>query len=229
MTAIDVHADPFIKKQNSDRLSAYFRGRRFKLMEDMIRDIHAKTGQCRIIDVGGRAEYWSPALDTLRDCKAHVTIVNLESTQPQPLPLFNFQYGDACDLKRWQDGEFDLAHSNSLIEHVGNWRNMRRCADEIRRVGKSYYVQTPYFGFPLEPHFRTPFFHWMPEQVRARLVMRFKLGYFNRAATLHQAMENVQSATLLDRRQFSALFPDAAVTFERVAGLPKSLIGRKAS
>ena len=27
--------------------------------------IHAKTGQCRIIDVGGRAEYWSPALDTL--------------------------------------------------------------------------------------------------------------------------------------------------------------------
>jgi hypothetical protein len=121
-------------------------------------------------------------------------------------------------------GQFDFAHSNSLIEHVGRWTDMKQCADEIRRVGKSYYVQTPYFWFPLEPHFRVPFFHWLPEQVRARLVMNFKVGYYNRAQSLDQALQDVQSACLLDRAQMQALFPDADVSFERAAGLPKSLM-----
>lgn len=227
MTAVDVNADPFIQKQNSDHISAFFRGRRFKLIEEMIRQIHAHKGECRIIDVGGRAEYWAPALQTLRDCKARVTVVNLESTQPDPGPLFDFRYGNACAMPEWADKAFDMAHSNSLIEHVGNWGDMQRCAQEIRRVAPAYYVQTPYFGFPIEPHFRVPFFHWLPEQARARLVMNFQLGYFNRAQSLDQAMQNVQSACLLDKRQFSYLFDDAVISFERVAGIPKSLIARR--
>jgi hypothetical protein len=227
MSAVDVQSDPFIVKQNNDRLSAYFRQRRFHLIEDLIRDVHARKGRCRIIDIGGRAEYWAPAAECLAACKAHITVVNLENTRPNAGPLFDFRYGDACHLSDYEDGAFDLAHSNSLIEHVGDWSRMRRCADEVRRVAESYYVQTPYFWFPLEPHFRVPFFHWLPETVRARMVMRAKLGYFNRAATIDQAMQNVQSAVLLDGWQFRQLFPDAAVSFERVAGIPKSLIARR--
>lgn len=224
MTAATLPADPFLVKQSRDRASAFFRGRRFQLIKEMIARIHAGKGHCRIIDVGGREEYWAPALDHLRACKARVTIVNLERTQPKPGELFDFAFGDACDLSSYETGAFDLAHSNSLIEHVGRWSDMRRCANEIRRVSDNYYVQTPYFWFPLEPHFRAPFFHWLPEQVRARLVMSFKIGYFNKATTLDQAMQNVQSAQLLDKRQMMSLFPDAGVSFERVLGLPKSLI-----
>ncbi len=221
-TAVTI--DPFLQKQNSDKASAYFRRRRFAMIEPIIRKVYEEKGSCSIIDVGGREEYWAPALDTLAACKARVTIVNLEQTQPRPGALFDFAFGDACNLSNYADGSFDLAHSNSLIEHVGHWGDMKRCAGEIRRVAKRYYVQTPYFWFPLEPHFRMPFFHWLPEQTRARLVMNFKIGYFNRASTLDQAMENVQSACLLDKRQMSSLFSDADVGFERVAGLPKSLV-----
>lgn len=224
MTTTTAEFDPFLRKQAGDRASAYFRGRRFALIEQQIHRIHAEKGSCSIIDVGGREEYWAPALATLAQCNAHVTVVNLEKTQPQPGRLFDFAYADACNLAEYRDGQFDFVHSNSLIEHVGRWGDMKRCASEMRRIGKSYYVQTPYFWFPLEPHFRVPFFQWLPEQVRARLVMWFKLGYFNRATSLDQAMQNVQSACLVDKTQMTALFPDAAVSFERVAGVPKSLI-----
>jgi hypothetical protein len=42
-------------------------------------------------------------------------------------------------------------------------------------------------------------------------------------------MEHVQSAVLLDKRQFQTLFPDAEIRFERVLGLPKSMIATRKS
>lgn len=228
MTSTTAAFDPFLEKQSRDKASAYFRRRRFAMIEPIIRRISAEKGSCSIIDVGGREEYWTPALQTLEDCNAHVTVVNLEQTQPRPGNRFDFAFGDACNLNAYADDQFDLAHSNSLIEHVGRWGDMKRCANEIRRVATNYYVQTPYFWFPLEPHFRAPFFHWLPEQWRARLVMNFKIGYFNRASSLDQAMQNVQSAYLLDKAQMRELFPDADVQFERVAGIPKSLVATRA-
>ena len=104
---------------------------------------------------------------------------------------------------------------------------MQACAKEIRRTAIEYYVQTPYLWFPVEPHFRAPFFAWLPEQVRARILMRFDLGYIGRAATLDQAMTDVQSINLLDLAQMRALFPDSEIRFERALGLPKSLIATR--
>ena len=219
--------DPFLQKQSQDTISAYFRRRRFAMIEPLLRQIHQEKGSCAIIDVGGREEYWSPVLPLLAECNVQITVVNLEKTQPKPGRHFDFAYGDACNLSQYAGDAFDLVHSNSLIEHVGRWEDMKRCASEMRRLAKRYYVQTPYFWCPIEPHFRVPFFHWMPEQVRARIVKSFKVGYFNRAQTLDQAMQNVQSAVLLDKLQMIELFPDATVRFERVAGLPKSLIATR--
>ncbi|NJM55979.1 MAG: class I SAM-dependent methyltransferase [Verrucomicrobiae bacterium] len=220
--------DYYLAKQASDGWSNYFRSKRFAAIEAQIRAISARKGQCRIIDVGGREEYWRPILPALEEARARVTVINLEKTQPKSGPLFDFAYGDACNLSDFADGSFDLAHSNSLIEHVGQWRQMHACAGEIRRVATEYYVQTPYLWFPVEPHFRAPFFAWLPEQARARLLMRFDLGYIGKAATLHQAMADVQSINLLDLAQMRALFPDAQIRFERVAGLPKSMIATRA-
>ncbi len=223
----DPSRDYYLAKQASDGWSHYFRGRRFAGIEAQIREISGKTGRCRIIDVGGREEYWRPLLPVLDEVSARVTVVNLEKTQPNAGPLFDFAYGDACDLSSYSDGSFDFAHSNSLIEHVGQWSKMQACAAEIRRVAKNYYVQTPYLWFPVEPHFRAPFFAWLPEQTRAKILMRFNLGYIGRAATLDQAMADVQSINLLDLAQMKALFPDAQIKFERVGGLPKSMIATR--
>jgi hypothetical protein len=221
--------DPFLAKQNKDRFSNYFRGRRFPALLSMIEKIHAEKGRCRIADVGGRQEYWNPVLPTLNKMRVEISVINLEQTQPEASGIFDFAYGNACDLSGYDSNSFDMVHQNSLIEHVGNWEAMKRCANETRRLAPSYYVQTPYYGFPLEPHFRVPFFHWLPEQVRARLVQSFQLGYFHKAKDFHEAMEHVQSAVLLDKRQFQTLFPDAEIRFERVLGLPKSMIATRKS
>ena len=223
-TGVERAPDFYLNKQANDTWSNYFRGRRFALIEQKLRAIAAKKGECRIIDIGGRVEYWNPILPTLHDVKARITVVNLEKTQPQPGAMFDFAYGNACDLSAYGDKSYDFAHSNSLIEHVGRWPEMQRCAAEISRVADSYYVQTPYLWFPIEPHFRAPFYAWLPEQTRAKLLMAFDLGYIGKAATLNQAMADVQSINLLDHGQMKALFPTADITFERVLGLPKSMI-----
>jgi hypothetical protein len=216
-----------VVQQRKDKLSNYFRARRFPMIEAMIADIHAKKGACRIIDIGGRQEYWDPILPALARYNAHITVVNLEQTQPANAQHFAFEFGNACKLDTHADQAFDLAHSNSLLEHVGTWRDMRNAANEMRRVATNYYIQTPYYWFPLEPHFRVPFYHWMPEQWRYRLIMQSKLGYIGQATSVDDAMERVQSACLLDKRQMQSLFPDSTVNFEKVAGLPKSLIARR--
>lgn len=55
-------------------------------------------------------------------------------------------------MKQFQDNEFDAVFSNSVIEHVGDYEAQRQMANEIMRVGKRYFVQTPNFYFPIEPH-----------------------------------------------------------------------------
>lgn len=213
-----------LEKQARDTWSQYFRARRFALIAEKIRVIAAAKGQCRIIDVGGREEYWRPIAQVLAETKAHVTVVNLEQTQPEPAQHFSFAYGDACNLSDYESQSFDFVHSNSLIEHVGDESNMARCAAEIRRLATAYYVQTPYLWFPIEPHFRTLGFAWLPITVRARLLQRFDLGYMARQPNYRDALSEVEGIRLLDKRCMRALFPDAVVTFERVAGLPKSML-----
>jgi hypothetical protein len=91
-------------------------------------------------------------------------------------------------------------------------------------VAPAHFIQTPYFWFPIEPHCRTPFFHWMPESWRLRLVMSRRLGFWPRAKDVDSAMKQVQSAVLLDRRMYQSLFPDSDVRPERFLALTKSLV-----
>ncbi len=131
---------------------------------------------------------------------------------------------DATDLSGFADNSFDIVHSNSVIEHVGNWDRMCRMAGHVRRLAPVYFLQTPSFWFPYEPHFRFPGFHWLPEQARAHLLMRFNLGFGGKRATYDAAMRGVQSAYLLSERQMRVLFPDAEIMKERAFGLTKSFM-----
>jgi len=133
--------------------------------------------------------------------------------------------GDACDLSSFADRSFDLVHSNSVIEHVGNWSRMKAFANEARRVGRYYYVQTPYFWFPIDPtNYRSPLIHWLPRPWQARLLNTFPLTHVGRIETLDSAFEVLDSTQLIDARQFAIAFPDAQIVRERVLGLTKSLI-----
>ena len=84
--------------------------------------------------------------------------------------IFVRKVGDARNLSDYADGSVDLVHSNSVIEHVGGWADMRAMADEMMRVGRAGWMQTPAWEFPVEPHFRAPFLHWFGDPLRARML-----------------------------------------------------------
>lgn len=199
------------------------RQRRFRHVRAMIEDIVARKGSCRIADVGGTEYYWQISEGFVEQAPVEITLINLEAV-PTNGDRFHSIAGNATDLSDIDDCAFDLVHSNSVIEHVGNWDQMSKMAANVRRLAPSYYVQTPNFWFPYEPHFRCPLFHYLPEQVRAKLLMTFNLGFGGRRETLDAAMRAVQSAVLLDAKQMQTLFPDAELMRERIGFLTKSLM-----
>jgi len=207
------------------------RRRRDVQLRSLIRSIAADTGSITILDLGGTLAYWRRVgLDFLREVGARITIVNIQprelSAEGTGVEGFAEVVGDACHLDDFADDSFELVHSNSVVEHVLTWSNMKAFAAETRRVGKNYYVQTPYFWFPIDPHFyRVPMFHWLPRPVRARLLNRFPIAYVGKVIPdVDLAFQAIERTQLLDARQFRFLFPDAAISFERFVGLPKSLI-----
>ncbi len=179
----------------------------------------------RVIDIGGTRYYWNILpKEFLLGHKVQVLIVNLPGVESgEEDEIFSYREGDGRDLKAFSDNSFDLVHSNSVIEHVGDWGDMQRFAKEVSRLSERYFVQTPSFWFPVEPHCMTPFFHWLPLSLRVRLVMRFELGHWERGSTPEEALEIVQSARLLRKSQMYALFPDAKIYTEWVL-FPKSYI-----
>jgi SAM-dependent methyltransferase len=123
--------------------------------------------------------------------------------------------GDARALP-FADQEFPLVFSNSVIEHVGGWDDQLRFADEVRRVGRRYFVQTPNKWFPIEPHYQLPFIQFLPHRLVVALRSRFQLGHVPKDGSL--------SIRLLDAGALRVLFPDADIYRERVFGLTKSLM-----
>jgi hypothetical protein len=200
-----------------------FRRRRFHHFLALIDRVLLHHEVCRILDIGGEPGYWAAVADMLGSRQWHVTLLN-QTNYPVEDGRFASIVGDARDLSSFADMSFDLVHSNSVIEHVGRWPDMRAMAGEVRRLAPGYFVQTPYFWFPMEPHCSTLFFHWMPESVRASMLMRRPRGHWGQAPDLETAMRQVQSAVLLDYRMLKTLFPDATIHRERFLGMTKSLI-----
>lgn len=203
-----------------------FRLKRFGRFLGIADEIIAGKGICRIIDIGGRMEHWAALSDLWRDRNIEVTLVNLE-TEIITQPGFQSLAADARDLTRFADNAFDLVYSNSVIEHVGQWADQKRMASEARRVAPRRFVQTPNYWFPLEPHFRMPFIHWLPEPWRIAIVRAHACGFYPKAKNIDEARSILDDAKLLDFAAMQTLFPDSTIEREKVALLTKSLIAIK--
>ena len=161
--------------------------------------------------------------------RVSITLVNLseENLPDNPNPaLFTTIIGDCCDLA-FEDGAFDIAHSNSVIEHLGGWDPMAKFAAQTRRVAPHYYVQTPAFWFPIEPHFGCRSFTGFPSSARMSLVQRRQIGKGPKANNMDHAAALINYYRLLDKAQFSHFFPDAEIVLEKSVGLTKSFIAVK--
>lgn len=225
MTAIRDDAALYLQPDFVTPLSpaSRFRRRRLARFLTLVDGVLARQPTCRILDIGGTVAYWADLADLWRGRDIRFQLLNLASESVDD-PRFTSIAGDARNLDAFADQSVDIIHSNSVIEHVGRWSDMKAMASEVHRVGRHYFVQTPAFGFPIEPHFRFPFFHWLPEAVRVRLVMSRACGYYPRARSVDEAMHYIEDATILDSRRFHRLFPEAEIVRERVGPLTKSFV-----
>lgn len=205
-----------------------FRRARGRLLAAMIAEISAALGRpLRVLDVGGRADYWNNVgLDGIE----RIEVLNQDDSElsghagsAHDGGRFRHVQGDARDMRQYVDGAFDLVHSNSVIEHVGAWENMQAMARELRRVGRAGWVQTPAWEFPLEPHFRVPFMHWFAAPVRRKMLW-FSSSYRNQSADRRRY--HVDRINLLSRKEVSLVFPDCEIYVERVVLLPKSYVAK---
>lgn len=200
-----------------------FRQKRLNRFLSIVDEIVAENGSCRILDIGGKLAYWQALYPLWSGRPCHITLVNLDN-EAVPDERFTSVPGDARDLGQFDGSAFDLVHSNSVIEHVGAWRDQCKMAREVRRLAPRYFVQTPNFWFPVEPHFRTPIIHWLPEPWRVAIVMRRACGFYPRARSCDEARHILDDARLIDTKAMAELFPDAVIEHERYFGLTKSLI-----
>lgn len=192
----------------------------------MIENVYRENGIVQLADVGGSAEFWSLVPSGfIEQFNVKITVINLyNGLPPKNKYPFNFIDADGCNMTCFQDKLFNIVHSNSVIEHVGGPDRMQMFANEIKRIGAQYFVQTPNYGFPIEPHCLTPFFHWLPENVQIKLVCRFSLGHWRKGNSVADARNIVHSARMLKKNEFSCLFDDANILTERFCGFAKSFI-----
>ena len=204
--------------RDAGSLAVQFRRKRFSFFLSLLSQLQAPV---KILDIGGTALYWD-MMGLNRENQVWVTVLNLTEDHSAH-PNITSIVGDARKIEA-EDNSFDIVFSNSVIEHVGTFEDQRQMADEVQRVGKRYFVQTPNKYFPLEPHFLFPFFQFLPLSIRVKLLQNFKLGWFAKTPDARAAREIVQSIRLLTRREFLLLFPGANLYEEKVFGLAKSFV-----
>jgi len=153
-----------------------------------------------VLDLGCGA--WGlRALDPTLD----ITGVDVVARPDYPGP---FVRADASEGLPFAAGEFALVYCSSVIEHVAPARR-EPFASELRRVGRGWFVQTPAYSFPLEPHSLLPGAHWLAPPLRRPY---WRLGAAGMWEDIH----------LLRRRELEALFGPAVP--ERLGGLVKSWV-----
>lgn len=158
----------------------------------------------RIVDIGcGRLglRRHEPDLD--------ITGVDVTQRPDYPGPLV---VADVLDGLPFEDAQFDLAYCSSVIEHVAV-SDRPAFARELRRVARGWYVQTPAFSFPVEPHALLPAAHWLPPALRRPY---WRLGVAG----------EWEDIALLRRGEMTALFGEPVA--ERIGPLAKSWVSVRA-
>lgn len=202
-----------------DSLSQRMRHRRFALFERLAADLPRPL---HILDVGGTVSFWEHRGWAGRG-DVEITLINL-TAQPSAHANVRSLAGSATDLGAYADASVDIVFSNSVIEHLFTYDQQQMMAAEVRRVGRGYWVQTPNYWFPIEPHYLVPGWQWMPRRARIEMLRRFRCGWRGPYPDPEVAARFVDEVRLMTRREVAACFPDAHIHAERFAGIVKSWV-----
>jgi ubiquinone/menaquinone biosynthesis C-methylase UbiE len=183
----------------------FFRKRRFKTFVADYQD-------CRtILDVGGEHYTWQIIGRT-------EGIVLLNLLVPRVSEGYTYVCASAMEMP-FRDQSFDLAFSNSAIEHVGSEDNQFQFAREMFRVGRKIYCQTPCRLFPIDPHLTAPFLHWLPVRWLTPTVLR----YFTPTGWLLKRRFEYD-VTWISKAKLRKMFPGCKIKTERFLLMPKSFV-----
>jgi len=190
----------------------------------------ATTSGVTVLDVGGWPGDWVSRPRVV----AHIDTLNLTRPQYDPTqhPERSLQVlvGDGCAMA-FADDAYDIAYSNSVIEHLGTWKRQQQFASEMERVGRGVWCQTPAFGCPIEPHYMALFIHWLPKKLQRMLLRRFTpMGLISRL-TPKMADRWIAETRLLSKREMRKLFPGCTIRTEFLIPwiIPKSYIAYRAA
>jgi hypothetical protein len=168
-----------------------------------------------VLDLGGQPEIWN-GVDLVLD----ITILNLPgiaNTASKSRHRICYVEGDACGVDAFESGQFDTVFSNSVIEHVGPEARQAAFAREVRRLGRSYWVQTPAKWFPIEAHCGMPFWWFYPSWLQRRFLESWR-------KRLPAWTQMVEETRVLTKREMQRLFPEATILVETYLGIPKSYV-----
>lgn len=133
----------------------------------------------------------------------------------------------------FEDGFFDIVYCASMMEQVVTSADLdlttqteqefqeqvhasrHSIANEVRRLGRGYYVQTPHKWFPLHVRTWLPFIDYLPRRAQLQVLSLSNRYWFRRATPNWQ---------LLTATELQQLFPEADIRRERFMGLARSIM-----
>ncbi len=202
------------------RMFQIWRKRRFELFLRLMRPNSFDV----LLDVGGYPGFWTSQPQPVK----RVDSINVHEVpwKSENAPNHNIRtlIGDGCCLPM-PDKRYDIGFSNSVIEHVGSWERQQQFASEVRRVAKALWVQTPAYECPIEPHYLTPFVHYLPRPVQKKILRWCTLWGWLERPNQEQVNLAVETTRLLRKSEMRRIFPDCEIVTERLLGIiPKSYI-----
>ena len=129
-----------------------------KKIEKILSDyLKTKITNFKILDVGTGDGVISSYFVTKGN---NVFCVDIEDQRSEKLAAF---HGVNSSRLPFESEIFDIVISNTVLEHI---EDQVLHIEEIRRVLKKdgvCYIATPNWNFPLEPHYKIPLIHYLPQ------------------------------------------------------------------
>jgi hypothetical protein len=199
-----------------NRLFAYLhrqsRAKKYRLFEQLLQP----SPEARILNVGasgstaGLADQFEAFYPHRRRIVGGGLVKSDVRDYTRSFPGVRAAVFDGCRLP-FADESFDIVYSNAVLEHLPSWEAQERFADEVRRVGRAWFVTTPNFWYPLEAHYHLPLWQFLSTRWQQGLARALgKTPY--------------PPLRLLSRRELRRLFPESRVFGCRVTFYPETLI-----
>jgi len=138
----------------------------------------------------------------------------------------------------FKDGFFDIVFCSSVIEHVtvpkdlvwaskSGFKFRREAlvrqtefAQEVQRLGRQFFVQTPYRFFPIESHTWFPLLSFVPRRTLIPILRILNKFWIKKTKP---------DWNLLTKKELAGMFKDSRIVCERSFGMIKSIMAIKSN